>query len=274
MNRITLLIAILLLLPVSQASAAPKADLWERWSAQDPQSDQRIDHRAWGQLLRKYLYVGGDAVHRFAYGKVDDADRGNLDAYVDSLAQIPISSYNRNVQRAYWINLYNALTVQEVLRHFPVGSIRDISSGLFSAGPWNKELVRVEGEDLTLNDIEHRILRPIWRDPRIHYAVNCASIGCPNLRRRVYTGSTTETMLDRAARDFINHPRAAAMVNGKLRVSSIYDWFVEDFGGNDAGVIAHLRQYASGELAEALRSVNKIDDDQYDWRINSLDQIK
>ena len=259
---------------ISSLLAAPNADLWERWTAHNSASNVRIDHRHWGQLLRQYLYVGEDGIHLFAYGRVSEADRDKLNRYIDRLSQTVISSYNRDVQRAYWINLYNALTIQEVLRFYPVDSIRDISSGIFSAGPWDKELITVEGEDLTLNDIEHRILRPIWKDPRIHYAVNCASIGCPNLRLRVYTGGNTDYRLDRAAREYINHPRGASVNDGKLRVSSIYAWFVADFGGDDAGVIAHLKQYATPELARALATISEIDGDDYDWSINSASKVK
>ncbi|MCP4878647.1 MAG: DUF547 domain-containing protein, partial [Gammaproteobacteria bacterium] len=269
MPRLPIIFMLVLLSSTSPLLAAPSADLWERWTAHNPDVSRRIDHRQWGELLRQYLYVGEDKVHRFAYGKVSESDREKLDRYIGLLADTKISDYNRDVQLAYWINLYNALTIQVVLHHFPVESIRDISSGLFSAGPWEKKLLSVEGEALSLNDIEHRILRPIWRDPRIHYAVNCASIGCPNLRLRVFTGGTTESMLDRAAREFINHPRGASIEGGKLRVSSIYDWFIDDFGGDDAGVIRHLKQYAFEPFVRALKDITKIDNDHYDWRINS-----
>jgi hypothetical protein len=111
-------------------------------------------------------------------------------------------------------------------------------------------------------------LRPIFADPRIHYAVNCASIGCPDLAREAYGRDTTEAMLDAAARAFVNHPRGARIERGRLRVSSIYDWFKADFGGSDAAVILHLGSYAAPDLAEALRGIRKIDDHGYDWSLN------
>ncbi len=273
MLKVVALTLIVLLSGTANLAAAPKSDLWGRWTANNAESGLRIDHRPWAELLRRYLYQADDGVHRFAYSKVSNADKDKLNRYIDQLSQTNISDFNRNVQRAFWINLYNALTIQEVLRFFPIDSIRDISTGFFSAGPWNKELVSVEGEELSLNDIEHRILRPIWQDPRIHYAVNCASIGCPNLQLRVFTANTTEAMLDRAAREFINHPRGAAVIGGKLQVSSIYDWFITDFGGDEAGVIAHLKRYATPDLARALETVSEIDADNYDWRINSVIKV-
>ncbi len=261
----TLLLAGLL----TSAQAAPKAKLWERWSAHDADSTLSIDHAAWNTWLGRFVVAGADGINLVDYAAVTDADRAALRAYIDGLTALDIGSYNRDEQRAYWINLYNALTVDIVLEHYPLDSIRDISSGLFSSGPWKLELIRVEGIELTLDDIEHRILRPIWRDPRVHYAVNCASLGCPNLQPGAFTAANTEALLERGAREFVNHERGARVINGKLEVSSIYDWFDDDFGGNDRGVIDHLRRYADADLATALESVERISDDSYDWRLNA-----
>jgi hypothetical protein len=147
----------------------------------------------------------------------------------------------------------------------------DISPGFFSVGPWDKKLVTVEGKELSLNDIEHRILRPLWQDPRIHYAVNCASLGCPNLRRQAYTATTAEEMLRKGAREYINHPRGAKVKKGDLIVSSIYNWFEEDFGGSEAAVIDHLTQYAAPKLKSRLDGINSIDDYRYDWSLNKAE---
>ncbi len=130
------------------------------------------------------------------------------------------------------------------------------------------ELITIKGEALTLDDIEHRILRPIWLDARIHYAVNCASLGCPNLQRQAFTAANTESLLETAAREFINHPRGAKVEDGRLVVSSIYDWFEDDFGGNDRGVIEHLKIYAETDLRRALSNLDRISDDRYDWQLN------
>ena len=252
------------------ASAAPKAELWDRWTAHDDAATKTVDHSAWARFLGTYVKPDGNGLNRVSYGAVTGPDRAALNSYVNALAGTKISTFNRAEQRAYWINLYNALTVKVILDHYPVDSIRDIdiSPGLFSDGPWGKPLVTIEGEAVSLDDIEHRILRPIWRDPRVHYAVNCASVGCPNLMTRPFTASNADELMDRAARDYINHPRGARVADGKLVVSSIYEWFQEDFGGNDAGVIAHLKTFAAPDLAAALAGVTDIDDDAYDWDLN------
>ena len=253
-----------------EALFAPSAELWDRWQAHDATSRETIDHADWDRLLMTYLQPDGEGVQRFAYGEVTPADKAALETYVQDLAGLPISSHNRSEQFAYWVNLYNALTVQVILDHYPVESIRDIdiSPGLFADGPWDKELVTIEGEAVSLNDIEHRILRPIWRDPRIHYAVNCASIGCPDLRDMAFTGGELEQQLDDAARAYINHPRGAWIVDGELLLSSIYIWFSEDFGGDEQQIVAHLKRYAAGELANALENVSEIADHDYDWTLN------
>ena len=256
-----------------QALFAPSADLWERWQAHDPASTATIDHSPWDRLLATYVVRGRDGIARFAYGRVTEADRAVLDAYVGGLAATPISRYARPDQRAYWINLYDALTVQVVLDHYPVASIMDIdiSPGLFAKGPWDRKLLEIEGEPVSLNDIEHRILRPIWRDPRLHYALNCASLGCPNLAPTAYTAANGEAMLDAGARAYVNHPRGARIDDGRLTVSSLYAWYQEDFGGNDAGIIAHLRRYAAPPLATALAGIDTIADHAYDWSLNDAD---
>ena len=157
-----------------------------------------------------------------------------------------------------------------IVDHFPVRTIRDIdiSPGLFANGPWGAELVSVEGEPLSLDDIEHRILRPIWRDPRIHYAVNCAAIGCPNLNPVAFTADNTEQILDKAAVAYVNDPRGARFDDGDLIVSSIYSWFEEDFGSSEAGVIAHLKRYARPPLSDQLSGRRDYSDHDYDWKLN------
>ncbi len=269
-RRLPALLAAAVALAAMPALAAPKAELWQRWTAHDPAATATIDHGWWDRFLETHVTRHADGVNRVAYARVSDGDKEALAAYVAGLAAIPIATYNRGEQLAYWINLYNALTVKVVLDHYPVTSIRkiSISPGWFAFGPWGKKLVTVEGERLSLDDIEHRILRPIWRDARIHYAVNCAAIGCPNLGRQAFTAATAEALLADAAHDFVNHVRGATATNGRLVVSSIYEWYKEDFGNSDAGVIRHLLRHADPDLAAALGRVTRIADDRYDWALN------
>jgi len=249
---------------------APSANLWPRWERNDPNSRESIDHTPWDNLLSRHVRTSDQGVNLVDYNGFSTGDRTMLADYITILSGVQISQFNRDQQLAYWVNLYNALTVRVVLDHYPVESIRDIdiSPGLFATGPWDKKLISIEGENLTLNDIEHRIMRPIWRDPRIHYVVNCASIGCPNLRDRAYSGTEIDTALDRAATAYVNDPRGVSVVDGKVSVSKIYDWFIEDFGGSEGMVLRHLQRYAAPELAARLEAIGKLSDVHYDWSIN------
>jgi hypothetical protein len=258
----------------STLHAAPKAELWPRWQKNDPSSQQRVDHNVWDEFLRKYIVAAHPSdINRVRYGSVAPEDRKALKDYLKSLQSLPVSSYNRAEQRAYWINLYNAFTVDLVLSRFPLESIRDIniSPGLFSRGPWGAKLLIIEEEKLSLDDIEHRILRPIWKDNRVHYAVNCASLGCPNLQPAAYTSENTEALLEKGAREYVNHPRGVAIKNGKLQVSSIYVWFQEDFGGSAEGLMEHWAKYAGQTLADALQSYSGGLEHDYDWRLNDAE---
>ena len=259
---------------VSCAQAfAPKSTLWERWAAHSPSATDTIDHGVWDDFLATNVVSQADGGNRLAYAKVSEADKKQLDDYLSYLSALRISDFSRDEQRAYWINLYNALTVDVVLDHYPVDSIRDISisPGFFSIGPWGKKLVRIEGEEVSLDDIEHRILRPIWKDPRIHYALNCASLGCPKLMPRAFTASNTDELLDQGARDFINSAHGARFDSDRrLTASSIYDWFQEDFGGDEAGVIAHLGLYARPTLKVKLEGIDEVYDFEYDWTLNDV----
>jgi hypothetical protein len=246
------------------------------WFTLTLQAAAAPDPAAFDRLLTRYVQVSDDGINRVDYRAwaASAADRAALDAYVSGLAAQTPSRMPRNDQFAFWANLYNSLTLQEVLRHYPVGSIRDIKSrGVldFAAliGPWKTKLATVEGRALSLDDIEHAIMRPTFKDPRVHYAVNCASIGCPNLQREAFRGDRLQAQLDAAARDFINHPRAVRVVNGRLRLNSIYDWFRADFGAQ-AQLQAHLAAYAAPRLAASIRAATGIAGYDYDWSINAV----
>lgn len=259
------------LLASAIALAAPSADLWPRWQAHNADSLETLSHQPWDAFLKKYAKTDEQGLNRLPYGDIKDEDKVQLDAYINDLQKTAISKYNRAEQRAYWTNLYNALTVQVVIDAYPVDSILDIdlSGGFFSKGPWKKKLLTIEGEAVSLDDIEHRILRPIWNDPLTHYSVNCASVGCPNLQPFAFTANNLEAKLTRAAFDFVNSPRGVAInEDGELIVSSIYHWFKDDFGRSDSAIIKHLSRYAKPSLAEQLRTIEDIEDHQYDWALN------
>ncbi len=264
------LLFFLLFVPVDQGMAAPKPDLWPVWEKHDPQSVLKVDYRPWAMFLKKYLVVDAAGVNLVDYGAVTAVDRTLLADFIQEMAETPVSRLRREEQKAYWINLYNALTLKVILDHYPVDSIRDIdiSPGFFSDGPWGKKLLSIEGREVSLNDIEHRILRPVFKDNRIHYALNCASIGCPQLQPVPFTAQNMNALLNQAGREFVNDPRGVKIESGRLIVSSIYTWFEQDFGKNEQEVITHVRSFADKGLDRQLENFDSIDRDQYDWNLN------
>jgi hypothetical protein len=225
---------------------------------------------AWGMVLEKFAQQDAEGLVRFNYAglQASPEDMAAIAGYIDTLAAQSPSEFERNEAMVYWANLYNALTVQIVAQNYPVKSIRKIKSG-FRPGPWKKKLVVVEGEKLSLDNIEHDILRPNYKTPLVHYMVNCASIGCPNLNVTPWKAETLEADQTAAARAFINSPRGVTTDKGRLIVSSIYSWFDEDFGGNQQGVLDHLAEYADEDLAPKLIGRHKIDKYDYDWGVNA-----
>jgi hypothetical protein len=235
------------------------------------------ENRIFDDLLARYLVESRDGIVLVDYARwnASAADRSTLTNFLTALAARRPSTMSRNERFAFWANLYNATTLKIVIDNYPVRSIRDIksSTSLFDIkgyiGPWRTKIATIENQPVSLDDIEHEIMRPTFRDPRVHYSVNCASIGCPNLRARAWRAETLDKDLDVAARTFINHPRGAWVgADGRLRLSSIYKWFKEDFGGTDAGVLAHLRKYAGPDLVARLPAHAQGFDDDYDWSLN------
>ncbi len=256
---------------VAGAQAAQQPELIAIWKGSDESNTATIDHSPWQEILDTYLIDDHPTgINRFDYAALQASteDTAKLRGYLTGLARLDPRTYSSVEQKAYWINVYNALTVFVIVPRFPVDSIKDIKSGIIDFGPWNLELLPMAGVTLTLNQIEHGILRPLWADPRIHYAVNCASLGCPNLSPEAYRADNLERLLDQGANDYINHPRGVQVVDGELLISSIYEWFKIDFGDNDAGVLAHLRRYANEQTAALLEGHDRFDDD-YDWAINA-----
>ncbi len=264
------------MLVVGVAHAAPGSKLIPVWKASDETHAAHVDHGAWQDILNDYLHVHDSGINRFDYKalKTNAGDAAKLGSYLASLQALDPRDYSRAEQKAYWINFYNALTVRVVLDAYPVDSIREISESLLGSlgivkGPWDDVHAKVAGQDLTLNNIEHGILRPIWQDARIHYAVNCASHGCPNLSKTAFTADNTEEQLEAAARAYVNHPRGVDFVDDDfIVISSIYDWYEADFGGNTKGVLKHLTAYAVDALAKRLSTFTGSVDYEYDWKLN------
>ncbi len=228
-------------------------------------STDAIDHSRWNALLQQFVVEGDDGVNYVRYEQLLAEGSEELTAYLTEMQAIAIEEYSRDEQFAFWANLYNAATLDVIIKNYPVDSIRDI--GLLGLGPWDDDVVTVSGRTLTLNNIEHDIMRPDWQDVRVHYAVNCASIGCPNLGREAFTGSRLEEQLEAAAAAYINHPRGFGGEPGRVIASNIYDWYEVDWG-SEQDVLDHAREYAVGPTAALLEGATGIESYDYDWSLN------
>lgn len=250
---------------VSLLHAAPKSDLWDYWQKSGDKT--AIDHSAWQAFLDTYLISQSSGPHLLRYAHVTKKDAQSLKNYINYLSTIDIRHYTKNQQFAYWANLYNAATVDLIVDNYPVSSITKIKSSFFSFGPWDKKILTIAQKKVSLNDIEHRILRPIWRDKRIHYIVNCASFSCPSLPLQAVPTTNLDAFLDQAATEYIADARAVEIVGNSLKLSSIYDWYASDFGSPQA-LVEHLVQHRPTlDRAQLTKLINDADY-HYQWHLN------
>lgn len=229
------------------------------------------EHADWTRLLKAYVKAGSDGITRVDYGALaaSTKDRAALDAYIARFAEADLSA-KTDANFAAWANLYNAVTVRHIVERYPVKSIRDG----YLTGPWKEVKVRAGKQEVSLDAIEHKILRKTWGTPEVHYAINCASYSCPNLPPKAWEAGTLKTELDAAARAYINHPRGVTVTEKGITASEIYNWFEADFGGSRTAVIEHFLKYAEPGLAEKIRAKPKIVRYQYDWSLNDAAKLK
>ncbi|UCF95110.1 MAG: DUF547 domain-containing protein [Desulfobacterales bacterium] len=220
-----------------------------------------VDHSLYADLLKKFVHNGKVNYQGF---KSQEAE---LDRYLQMLERIDPQKLSRNEQFAFYANAYNAWTIKLILSGYPtVKSIKDLGS--FLKTPWEKKFVRIDGRVLTLDDIEHKILRPQFKDPRVHFAINCAAKSCPPLRSEPYRGDILDAQLDNSTRAFLNDPHNFRWEGNEFYVSRIFKWFAEDFNHD---VLGFYLKYATGDLKSALEEhkddleIRYLD---YDWSLN------
>jgi hypothetical protein len=218
-----------------------------------------VQHQQWDSLLQKHVTAEG-------WVDYDGFIKDSLDlrSYLNLLSENhpDPGTWTNEERMAYWINAYNAFTVDLIIRHYPVESIKDIKSGIpFVNTVWDIKFINIQGQTYDLNNIEHGILRPKFDEPRIHFAVNCASVSCPKLMNRAYTAERLDQQLDQAARDFINDPSRNLIEQNHLQLSKIFKWYAGDFDGK---IMEVIRKYADRPISEDPK-VSYLD---YDWQLN------
>lgn len=263
--------AVALSLVALAACLFPAAGLAD--TAPKPQAETQVpaEHDDWTRLLKTYVKASSDGITRVDYAGLaaSQKDRAALEAYIERFADADLSA-KTDANFAAWANLYNAVTVRYIVERYPVKSIKDG----YLTGPWKEVKVLAGGRDVSLDAIEHKILRKTWGTPEVHYAINCASYSCPNLPAKAWEAASLKKDLGAAARAYVNHPRGVTVTTRGLNVSEIYNWFEADFGGSKDKAVAHLLLYAEPELAAKIRANPKIVRYQYDWSLNDAAKLK
>lgn len=226
-----------------------------------PAESKPISHQLFTEVLTRFVRGEG----RFNYEGLL-SDREKLDEYLTLLsAHHPNDTYwSEAEQKAYWINAYNAFTIRLILNNYPVESIKDLGGFIYRVNtPWDIEFIMIEGQKYDLNDIEHNILRANYNDPRIHFALNCASMSCPVLPKEAYDPSRLNSQLDAAGRRFLKDETKNKISKNTIEISRVFKWFTSDFT-NEGTVIDFLNKYSDIKIDEDA----DIDYLEYDWRLN------
>lgn len=223
-------------------------------------------HKKWNQILKQYTTKKGNQVY-FKYNELKK-NEGELISYLSQLESVSkekFETFNRDQKLAFWINAYNAYTIQIILRYYPVKSIKDISSGWLSSGPWKKDFIHLFGKKISLDNIEHDTIRKEFDEPRIHFAVNCASVGCPSLLQEAFTGENLDDQLERAADNFLQNKSKNYVKGNTLHLSKIFKWYGSDFDQKYGGFKSYVVKTLN--LPQKDYDVNFND---YDWNLNEV----
>jgi hypothetical protein len=230
------------------------------------------DYKPWGDILAKYY----DPAKGMNYKALKANDKKALDELRRQMAQVDVTTLSRQDQLAYWINLYNISTVNVVVEHYPVESIRDISTDpIIRLNVFKKDSVLTKKGAMSLNDVENEKIREGFKDPRIHFAINCAAKSCPPIRPEPYTGAEISNQLDDQARKFLAGPNGVHLKKSGatliLHVTKIMDWFADDFEKWGGGRVPFLDRYVTPDKRKQLEAAGSqvdLEFDDYDWKLN------
>lgn len=218
-------------------------------------------HEKWDQLTQKYVTDNGFVNYK---GFIKDSTK--LNVYLKELADNhPNDKWTSGQKKAFWINAYNAFTIQLIIRNYPVKSIKDLGGSIYKINTsWDIKFIHLGDETYDLNNIEHNILRKEWDDARVHAVVNCASVSCPALRKGAFTGDKVDEQMDEQMKSFINDKTKNTISENKADVSSLFKWFSGDFKNNAPSVIAYINKYSKVKIKPGAEITYK----DYDWSLN------
>jgi len=253
----------------SSVSAGPVTVLGKKDATIARVPMQQIDHAPWTALLQKHVDERGMVA--YARWKSSASDLAALDAYINHLSTATVDgSTPKSAQLAFWINAYNAVTVKGILKEYPTSSIRNHTAKLFGYNIWKDLQLHVAGKEYSLDDMEHQVLRKM-DEPRIHFAIVCASIGCPKLLQEAFTAEKLEQQLVKSTRDFFADPTKFSFDqrSGTLSLSPILKWFSSNFGPDTASLQRYIAPYLPEQAQAIARSgAAKVRYLDYDWELN------
>jgi hypothetical protein len=214
-----------------------------------------LSHDIFDALLRKHVNSSGN-VNYAAFKK----DKAKLTEYLELLkSNPPQSSWSKNKEMAYWINLYNAFTIHSIVEKYPVSSVMDLEGGKV----WDKKKIVIGGKSLSLNNIEKDKLLKRFKEPRVHFAVNCAAASCPPLLNKAWTEDNVQRYYAKLAKAFINNSSYNSVSAKSIQASQIFNWYAGDFGGSDK-VLSYFQKYSDTEIKKNA----KVSFKEYDWKLN------
>jgi hypothetical protein len=261
------ILPIALLAIASSARALTLNPVEGTYSPSDPKAAFDQTHPRLNRVLGQY--VTADAQVRYKSLK---ANRSDLDAYLAEVSSVKLSDFNGwsdAEQLALLINLYNAATLQLIIDHYPVESIKKIG-GVFK-GPWKQPVVKIFGKIITLDTLEHKVLRTQFSEPRVHFAIVCAAKGCPPLRAEAYTAAQLEAQLEDQGHRFLAETKKNSVSGNTIYLSPIFKWFEEDFTRKKKYVTSFVRDYFPEETAAKIGSGFPVKYTDYDWSLNSAE---
>jgi len=217
------------------------------------QAQQSFDHALWDQVLSINVSANGKVNYD---GVIENSS--TLHKYLTQLSHHPpTEKWHKKEKMAYWINAYNAYTIKLIIDNYPIKSIKDIHS------PWKKKFFKINEVYYSLNDLEHTILRK-FEDPRIHFAINCASFSCPIVWNKAFTSDNIEEVLDTLTKKFINDPQRNKITDDTISISKIFLWYKKDFKVNGGDVTTFINKYAATKIEKKAKKKYM----DYDWSLN------
>jgi hypothetical protein len=259
---------VLILFLSAYAPCQGEEPLGRDWSADERLPLEQIDHTLLDELLQRY--VDSEGLVDYTGWQASNPDRQKLRDYLTHLSRAkPEAASSRESRLAYWINAYNAVTIKGILRVYPTDSIRNHTARVIGYNIWTDLPLRVGGRDYSLDDIEHRVLRKLG-EPRIHFALVCASKGCPRLRNEAWKSDQLDSQLTDNTRHFFSQPsNLSVSSDGTIVLSPLLDWYGEDFGADQAARMKALTPYIPDALRSAwTQPAPRITFGDYDWSLN------